>query len=874
MIVRDEAAVIERCLDSVRDLLDAWVICDTGSVDETRTLVGKALDGIPGTLYERPWREFGHNRSELMRLARGAADYLLLLDADMTVASAAGLPDQLTADSYLLRHAGEPEYWVKRLVRGDRSWFYVGSTHEYLTTEGQDEEERLDALVIEHHGDGGARTNKLQRDVELLERDLAHEPTDARALFYLAQTYRDLGQLQTAAELYERRASMDGWREEVFYSLYQAGVLYAELGDWPTGMSRLIRSFEVRPARLEPLYELASRLRLRREYETAHLFAARGIGRTQPDDILFVHPWIYRWGLLFEYSITAYWTGNTRDALEACNQLLALPDLPDEYRRQTLANRRFCLERTDQNRTRAGRSSSHTLGRRRTTPDGNTSQEPEPDAAAGRSPAAHTNPVEPGVYPSRAFPAAHPNRLATVAQLHGIAPAAPANARVLELGCGAAVNLLSIATAYPGSRCVGVDVDEAEIALGRHLAEAAGLDNVELVCADLQEVGGQLEEADYILVHGVWSWVEEELRAAIAALCAEKLAPQGVALISYNALPGWHLWHPARALAQRVLGAPPASGDRVAGVRHALKLARDLHGNSQDLYGRVLAATVERYERHEAALLVRDDLGDQCTPLWLDEVRDLVAAAGLTYLGEAIPQQWWQWRLDGPSAERIRGASAADAGKRQQLADFASGTDFKATLFVRSTAQPALEPDPKMLAGFHALARDEQPPVPRSMPAAPREVGSTLSAARPSMLTVRELAGRCNQAEESVAAAVLRLVAGGRADLYLDPPPYAHQPGKDHPEVPALARAQARSGAQVTSLLHQQVVPGGTAARELLSLTDGTRDRTMLASELSRISGWSSERAARAVDQYLERLAADGLLLRHPSARGSRRTRL
>jgi SAM-dependent methyltransferase len=873
MIVRDEAAVIERCLASVRGLIDSWVICDTGSLDETKTLVCKSLDGIPGTLYERPWREFDHNRSELMRLARGAADYLLLLDADMTVDATAPLPDQLTADSYLLRHAGEPEHWVKRLVRGNRSWCYLGSTHEYVTTEGHDQEERLHALVIEHHADGGASTNKLERDAQLLERDLAHEPTNARAVFYLAQTYRDLGQLQTAVELYERRASMEGWREEVFYSLYQAGVLYAEQGDWPTGMSRLIRSFEVQPARLEPLYELASRLRLRREYETAHVFAARGIGRPQPGNVLFIHPWIYRWGLLFEYSITAYWTGNTRDALGACNELLALPDLPDEYRRQTLANRRFCLERLDQNRTDAGRSSTHTIRWRRAGTGDEMPQQPESDAAAGRlppaqrdvaggeSPAADSDPLRRLVYPSRAFPAAQPNRLATVARLHGMDPAPPANARVLELGCGAAINLLSIASAFPGSRCVGVDVDEAGIARGRQLAETAGLDNVKLVVADLREAGSQLDEADYIIVHGVWSWVEEDVRAPIAALCAEKLAPQGVALISYNALPGWHLWDPARAVAQRVLTDDTASEDRVASIRRALTLARDLHGNRGDLYGRVLAATVERYEQLEPALLIRDDLAEQCTPLWLDEVRHVVAVSGLTYLGEAIPEQWWQWRLDSRSVERLRSASAADAAARQQLADFASGTDFKATLFVRQTAQPALEPDPEMLAGFHTLARDEPAPTPRSTPAALRQVASALLEARPATLTLRELAQRCNQAEESVVTTVLRLVAERRADLYLDPPAYAHRPG-DHPEVPALARAQSRSGAQVTSLLHEQIGFGQTAVRELLSLTDGTRDRTMLASELGRISGWSSERAGRAVNRYLDGLAARGLLLR------------
>jgi len=348
MIVRDEAAVIARCLESVSSVIDCWLICDTGSVDATRAIIRDTLRGIPGELRERPWVDFGHNRSELMELARGRADYLLLLDADMTLTASGALPAVLSADAYLLRHMGDPEYWIKRLVRGDRRWEYVGTTHEYLVaTDGAETEERLDVLVVAHHADGGARADKLQRDVRLLQRDLERDPANGRAVFYLAQTYRDLGRLERAAELYMQRAAMGGWTEEVFYSLYQAGVIRAELADWTAAMALLIDAFEYRPARLEPLYELASRLRLRGQHETAHLFAARGIGRPMPADILFVHPWVYRWGMLFEYSITSYWTGDARAALKACDQLLALPDLPARYRERTLANRRFCVERVN-----------------------------------------------------------------------------------------------------------------------------------------------------------------------------------------------------------------------------------------------------------------------------------------------------------------------------------------------------------------------------------------------------------------------------------------------------------------------------------------------------------------------------------------------
>jgi tetratricopeptide (TPR) repeat protein len=345
MIVRDESAVIQRCLESVRGLIDTWVICDTGSCDGTQQLVEEALEGVPGCLHERPWRDFGHNRTELMRLAAGRGDYLLLIDADMTVTFDRTKLDDLHADSYRLRHAGPTEYWVKRLAKGDLDWQYVGATHEYLTCGAREDVESLDAIVVNHHGDGGARAEKFQRDLGHLTAEVEREPGNARAVFYLAHTHSGLGDHAEAIRHYEQRAGMGGWDEEVFYSMFQVGVLQAKHGDWPTAMAALIRAWEYRPARLEPLYELVSRLRVKGEYQAAHQLAQRGLDHQPPDDIIAVSPWIYRWGLLFEHSITSYWVGEHRAALAACQRLLAMRDLPDAYRQATMKNRDHCLRR-------------------------------------------------------------------------------------------------------------------------------------------------------------------------------------------------------------------------------------------------------------------------------------------------------------------------------------------------------------------------------------------------------------------------------------------------------------------------------------------------------------------------------------------------
>ncbi|GGX77612.1 glycosyltransferase [Streptomyces fructofermentans] len=346
MIVKNEAKVIERCLASVRDLIDTWVISDTGSTDGTQDLVRAALEGVPGELREEPWVDFGHNRSLNIGHARDRADYLLLLDADHVLRREGPLPP-LTADAYMIRHEGTTEYRIKRLVRGGLPWRYEGVTHEYLTADRDHGQENLDALVVEDFADGGSRHDKFERDARLLRAELERDPGNPRTVFYLAQTLRDMGRTAEAIDLYERRAAMGGWQEEVYYALLQSGVLRAESapgeggGQWPAALDALTRAWEARPARLEACYELASRLRRDRRHHAAHAVVRAGLDQEPPDDLLFVQPWVYRWGLLFEFSITSYWTGDPEASLRACDRLLSMPDLPEAHRRQTVTNREF-----------------------------------------------------------------------------------------------------------------------------------------------------------------------------------------------------------------------------------------------------------------------------------------------------------------------------------------------------------------------------------------------------------------------------------------------------------------------------------------------------------------------------------------------------
>lgn len=281
MIVRDAAATLPACLQSARPLISEWLVIDTGSKDETMKVVSDTLDGIPGVLIERPWVNFAHNRSELLRLAREqcAADYVLMLDADHEVTVHESMPE-LHADSYLVRI---DDVWGGRLplvTRREHPFEYRGAAHSYLVSNTLTSRERLDAISIK--GGGGASREKLERDRIALEKAFAEDPSDTRTVFYLAQTYRDLDMPEKAIVFYRLRAEMHGFDEERYFARFQLGVLLSEHQSFAHGAEELLRAWRERPTRVEALRALAN--------------AATNVADKYPvpSDSLFVMPAAYK----------------------------------------------------------------------------------------------------------------------------------------------------------------------------------------------------------------------------------------------------------------------------------------------------------------------------------------------------------------------------------------------------------------------------------------------------------------------------------------------------------------------------------------------------------------------------------------------------
>lgn len=334
MIVRNESAVIERCLLSVKDHIGYWTIVDTGSTDGTPYKIRELLSTIPGVLYDRPWVDFGHNRSELMELARGTAQQLVLLDADMVMlTNGFGVSSiDVEADVNELLVSGGVEYKMPYIVRGDRPWRFHGSTHEYLDGNFEKRTHFASGVSFLHHGDGGSKSDKFVRDEAMLRRQIQSEPDNPRWYFYLAQTRQNLGDSEGALVAFRRRIEMGGWDEEVFWSMLSIGEILEGRGDWAEATIALLAAWEFCPSRAESLMVLATGFRSRNMFASAKLYADLGQKIPIPVDRLFVRRWVYDWGLDFEQSVANWWLGGATEARKSWRALLERTDLHDAHR--------------------------------------------------------------------------------------------------------------------------------------------------------------------------------------------------------------------------------------------------------------------------------------------------------------------------------------------------------------------------------------------------------------------------------------------------------------------------------------------------------------------------------------------------------------
>jgi SAM-dependent methyltransferase len=431
----------------------------------------------------------------------------------------------------------------------------------------------------------------------------------------------------------------------------------------------------------------------------------------------------------------------------------------------------------------------------------------------------------------------HPDRLATVAALHGLATPEPSTARVLEIGCGAGGNLLAMAVATPGISALGIDLAEAPIAEGRETIAAVGIDNVELRQGDVSDLrDGQLGDFDFIIAHGVYAWIPEPVRDDLLAAIHSHLAADGLAYVSYNANPGGYM---RRALRDAGLWYSRGAGGPLERAEQAQALYRFVWENragTKDWWGGLLESQLPPFAEGPIYRLVHDDLSEHWGPVWFADFAGHAAANGLAYVGDADLSNLLPDRVPDEVARDLAAFAGGDRIAREQLIDILRCVFFRQTVLCRDSRRAEDEAVVDALTSLHYATRpgepgDEQPSG---------LLGSTLALLR-------------SRAPDTVSFADVRAATGADADDLCEalrdgflaelvmPHRSALQSVRvadvERPVASPLARWQARQSNDITSLAYTTVHMEEPAARMLLRLLDGTRDRAEIRAEFREQSG-------------------------------------
>ncbi len=403
---------------------------------------------------------------------------------------------------------------------------------------------------------------------------------------------------------------------------------------------------------------------------------------------------------------------------------------------------------------------------------------------------------------------------------------------MLEVGCGDAANLVGMAVVLPGATFVGVDSAPGAIARGRELVDALGLDNVALHAQGIEAFEAEPAGFDYAIAHGVYSWVAPATRDALLALCRAALAPDGVAYVSYNALPGGHARLALRDMLLFHTAALEDSDERAAQARALLRFV--VEGTPGDTELRRRAA--ELLERSDATLL-HDDLAAVNEPIHFHAFAAHAARHGLQYLAEADFFEMQIGALPEPAADALR--EIEDPIRREQYLDLLKGRMFRQTLLVAAEHAIDRTPRPRVL---EALAVSTQ--ARRNGATFEGPSGSTLSTDHPAVVAALERAAEAWPAalwvrdladpgpdRDALCDALLRAYAANLVALHVHPPRLVTTPG-EAPCASPLARHQAAAGDLVTNLRHVTVRIEDDLGRRLVTLLDGTRDRAAVRADL------------------------------------------
>lgn len=465
-------------------------------------------------------------------------------------------------------------------------------------------------------------------------------------------------------------------------------------------------------------------------------------------------------------------------------------------------------------------------------------------------------------YPGYSHPQTLPDRLAVIATLFGLKPAPPRGCRVLELGCGNGFNLAPMASAWPESEFMGLDLAAQPIALGQKMIRETGLANIQLIRADLSEFQDTGNKFDYIMAHGLFSWVPARVRECLLALCRTLLSPHGVAFVSYNTYPGAHPRKMVRDMMLfhvRGLTTPPERMQQARALMKFLAEAQEV----RDEYRLWMKAELETVLGHEEGHLYHDELSDINEAFYFTQFAGLASAQGLQYLGEADYFEMFDHSFTSSTRETLK-QLGANRLLREQYLDFLKCRRFRQTLLCHQEVVLQTTPSPKLVTGFfitssathHGPDINLQPGVKSTFLTAkgakcetdyPLGKAALVILAERGLiptgfeelrrLAVAKLSGAAIDPEEGdpgtekLANFLLELYSAGLVEFRTNPPAVTTTVS-ERPAVSPLMRWQAQHGNFVTSQLHVAVKVEDEIGRCLLSALDGTLTHRALSEKI------------------------------------------
>ncbi|MEQ8246491.1 MAG: methyltransferase regulatory domain-containing protein [Alphaproteobacteria bacterium] len=483
-------------------------------------------------------------------------------------------------------------------------------------------------------------------------------------------------------------------------------------------------------------------------------------------------------------------------------------------------------------------------------------------------------------YETRARRKTHPDTLATVAQIFGLAAPVVETARVLEIGCGPGENLVAIATALPRATCVGIDFASTQIDRASTLATSAGAGNAQFYCCDFNEIGDRHAPFDFVIAHGLLSWIPPQRHNELIATCSRCLAPGGLLFLSYNTLPGWHQRRIVRDYLLHETADCTDIGDRVRRARVALSALADDIGGIDWAYGRIIRDERDNVAKLGDSYLAHDLLETFNSAFYFSDVVRHAKTHDLHYVGEAAFDAMVPDSYPASIAKPLK--TVTDLQKREQRLDFLINRTFRESIFVKAR-QTSGRPDQRALAKLfvassltRAMATngDARTVVFRSPsgteisvePGTVADALDALSARFPEARSLDEILGDIQPANgprlesADVVALINALFAAfGRGLISLHSRrPIVRATVESRPLASPLARAQSQEGSRVTTMLLENVDLNDADCRTLLPLLDGRHDVPTLARSLSAADPAESvERTSAA----LEKMARAGLLL-------------